>query len=694
MGNLLWLCVSVVFVATAAQAEPASTDSVVERGQYLARAADCVACHTAPGGAEFAGGLPLPTPLGRIYTTNITPDLENGIGSYSLDDFSRAVRVGVGKGGRYLYPAMPFPSYAKITDTDMQTLYAYFQRGVAPVKQANRPSDIPFLLNFRFPLFFWDALLHRGPFRPDPSRDAQWNRGAYLVQGLGHCGTCHSPRTFTLHEKALTERDGPDFLAGAVINGWYAKNLRGDTDGLGKWSEADIITFLMSGSTDHTAAFGDMAEVVQHSTQYLTVDDLAAIAHYLKSLPAGKAEPSVATGRPAVTSADSGRASLAKAEYGEICLACHRADGRGVAGIFPALAGNDVVETADATSLVHIILGGGRRPQTTTRPNAFAMPAFTKLDDRKIAEIVTYIRTAWGNTASTITTEQVAKLRAIVSEAELSPAPAETTTQARPPSGAQPEAVKLAPPHMADIPDNDNGKQILLGRRLLADTKKSLPDNVGAALNCDSCHLNGGNVALASPYLGMSVNYPRDNPRAGRQVTLEERVNGCLLRSINGRALSIDSPKMKAMIAYFNWLSAGLPRNAKVDGAGIGKVDTNLVPDPVRGKEIYESKCSECHGKDGEGLKDARGEFIFPPLWGDQSFNIGAGMARTYTAAAFIKNNMPIAYGLNTPLGQGGALSDQNAVDVAEYFTHQPRPDFLPKVKDWPNGGKPKDARY
>lgn len=268
--------------------------------------------------------------------------------------------------------------------------------------------------------------------------------------------------------------------------------------------------------------------------------------------------------------------------------------------------------------------------------------------------------------------------------------PALPETQQSPPIAS----VKLAPPHIVDIPRDDAGKQILLGRSLLAETKKLLPNNVGNALNCNSCHLNGGNVALASPYFGVSVNYPRDNPRAGRSVNLKERINGCLLRSMNGKPLAMDSPEMNAMIAYFDWLSGGLPRNAKVEGAGIGKVDTNLVPDPVHGKELYEAKCAECHGRDGEGLKDARGEFVFPPLWGDQSFNIGAGMARTYTAAAFIKNNMPIAYGLNAPLGQGGALSDQDAVDIAEYFTHQARPDFPAKVKDWPNGGKPKDARY
>ena len=413
MARLAWYCACLVLAATAARAEPPAADAV-ERGRYLARAADCVACHTAPGSAEFAGGLAMPTPLGRIYTTNITPDPETGIGSYSFEDFSRALREGVAKGGIYLYPAMPFPSYAKIGDADMQALYAYFRHGVAPVEQADRRSDIPFLLNFRFPLFFWDALLRRGPFRPDPSRDAQWNRGAYLVQGLGHCGTCHSPRTFTLHEKALTERDGPDFLAGAIINGWYAKNLRGDKDGLGRWSEADIVNFLKAGSTDRTAAFGDMAEVVQHSTQYLTDDDLAAVARYLKSLPprAGEAAGSQAAA-PAHEDVRRG-----KAWYDELCMTCHRGDGGGMARIFPALAGNDVVQTADATSLVHIVLSGGRRPRTQARPTAFAMPAFKTLNDREIAQIVSYIRTAWGNSASPVSAEQVAKMRATFNDAE------------------------------------------------------------------------------------------------------------------------------------------------------------------------------------------------------------------------------------------------------------------------------------
>jgi alcohol dehydrogenase (quinone), cytochrome c subunit len=412
-----WRAVLVVLVvaATAARAQIAlAADSAVERGRYLARAADCVACHTASGGEEFAGGLPMMTPIGRIYSTNITPDRETGIGTYSVEDFSRALREGVAKDGHYLYPAMPFPAFAKISEPDIADLYAYFQNGVAPVKHVNRSNDIPFPLSFRFPLYFWDMFVRRGAFEPNPARDAQWNRGAYLVQGPGHCGACHSPRALTLHTKALTERDGPAFLAGAVINDWYAKNLRGDKDGLGQWSEADIVTFLKTGTTDRTAAFGDMAEVVQHSTQYLTDDDLAAIARYLKSLPGSQGEPTAGT--PVALSSDVHRRG--SAAYEEFCVTCHRADGGGVTNIFPALSANDVVETADATSLVHIILSGGHRPRTTARPTAFAMPAFNKLDDRQVAEVATYIRTAWGNTASPVNEEQVAKVRAALSRTE------------------------------------------------------------------------------------------------------------------------------------------------------------------------------------------------------------------------------------------------------------------------------------
>ena len=249
-----------------------------------------------------------------------------------------------------------------------------------------------------------------------------------------------------------------------------------------------------------------------------------------------------------------------------------------------------------------------------------------------------------------------------------SPAQAEMLSQQEP----QQALVKFAPPDIADIPNDENRNQILLGRRLLAQTRKLLPENVGNGLNCTNCHLGEGRVATAFPYFGVSVNYPQVISRAGRSVTVEERINGCFLRSMNGKELPVDSPEMTAMVAYLNWLSTGLPQHAKIEGAGVDKVDTNLAPEPVHGKAVYEEKCARCHGTNGQGLENARNEPVIPPLWGDQSFNIGAGMARTYTAAGFVKNNMP--------LGQA-ALSDQEAIDVAEYFTHQPRRDFPTKVR-------------
>lgn len=265
---------------------------------------------------------------------------------------------------------------------------------------------------------------------------------------------------------------------------------------------------------------------------------------------------------------------------------------------------------------------------------------------------------------------------------------------AAPAVAADAAAHPFAPPHNSAIPAGPKGEQILLGKRLLGETRRLLPQNVGNGLNCTSCHLSEGKTAAASPFYGVAVKFPMYNPRAGRIVTLADRINGCFLRSMNGKAVPDKSPEMKAMIAYFDWLSADLPPKAKIQGGGVGRIDNTLTADPVHGKQVYAQQCAVCHGKDGEGLKDKSGEFVFPPLWGDQSFNIGAGMARTFTAAAYAKTNMPIAAGLKGRLGQGGVLSDQDAVDVGDYFSHQPRPDFPPKVNDWPKGGKPKDARY
>lgn len=649
----------------------------VAAGAALAIQGDCTACHTADGGKPFAGGRPMQTPLGTIYSTNITPSV-SGIGNYSYDDFAHAVRDGVARDGQDLYPAMPYPSFSRVTDADMKLLYAYFMHGVARVDQPNRPNDIGWPMSMRWPLAFWDILFVRGdPFVPSAGHDAQWNRGAYLAEALGHCGACHTPRASTMQEKAMTPEDGRDYLAGAAIDGWFAKSLRGGDDGLGNWTEADIAEFLKTGRNARTAAFGGMTDVVNHSTRHMADDDIAAIAHFLKSLP-GTTAVYMAVGDDAYNRLRDGNDDKPGAIlYSEFCMGCHRADGQGYPRVFPALAKNSAVLTENPTSLARIVLAGGQTPRSGT--SVWGMPGFPYLSDREVASVLSFIRTSWGNAAGDVTVDQVTAIRRAASIL--------TTDR---PSGA-PTTFNV--PADSDIERQPNAALILEGKRLLSDTRRLLPDYVGNELNCTSCHLGEGKIAEASPFAGLSHAFPAYNPRAGREITLRERINGCFLRSMNGRELPQDSHEMDAIVAYFDWLSDPIPGGANFAGRGIGKVDQLLIPDPVNGRKVYEAQCAICHGMGGQGVKDSHGEYQFPPLWGDGSFNIGAGLARTYTAAAYVRTNMPIGHGINSRLGQGRLLNDQDAVDVAEYFTHQPRPDFPAKVNDWPNGGKPMDAR-
>lgn len=253
---------------------------------------------------------------------------------------------------------------------------------------------------------------------------------------------------------------------------------------------------------------------------------------------------------------------------------------------------------------------------------------------------------------------------------------------------------KYVLPQDTAILDEPNAEEIFYGKRLLNETKRLLPEHVGATMNCNSCHIAQGKIPLGDPYINSYNFYPRVMPRAGKEIDLAARINGCFNRSMNGKPIDREGPEMKAMLAYMQWLSQNTPKNQKVDIKNAGSVDESLVPDPVRGEKIYQVQCASCHGDNGEGVKDKRGDVVFPPLWGDESFNIGAGMARTYKAAAFVKYNMPMGIQTKGLWGHGGVLSDQDAIDVAEFFTHKPRPDFAGKVNDWPTVKKPKDARY
>ncbi|GAB2946179.1 cytochrome c [Hafnia psychrotolerans] len=406
---VLWRCLSSAG-AQAATLDPAQ----INAGEYLSRMGDCAACHTAAGGKPFAGGLKMSTPVGAIYSSNITPDKNTGIGHYSEKDFSKALRQGIAKDGHHLYPAMPYPSFSKITDSDVHDLYVYITQRVVAVDQKNRGSDISFPLNMRWPLAVWNTVfLEKKPYYSDPQKTADWNRGAYLVQGLGHCGSCHTPRGVGYQEKAL-DQNSKYYLSGGTLEGWHAPNLRGDaTTGLGQWNAAEIGQFLKVGHTERATAFGSMTEVIHNSTQYLNDADRQAIAVYLKSLPADGNYRAQVNNNATTKALDAEISTAPGAQiYVDNCLDCHLSSGQGEANRYPTLAQNPVVVSDDPSSLINLVLNGSRAPATQFSSKPVKMPGFAAdLDDQQIADVVTFIRHGWGNQASTVSAGQVKEMR-------------------------------------------------------------------------------------------------------------------------------------------------------------------------------------------------------------------------------------------------------------------------------------------
>ena len=389
-------------------------EQLIARGQYLARVGDCAACHTSKGGQPFAGGLAFATPIGTIYSTNITPDKTNGIGNYTEADFDQALRHGIRKDGSTLYPAMPYPSYAQVKPVDVKALYAYFTHTVKAEPTPNRDNDIAWPLSMRWPLSLWRMVFAPPPVGDDAGGDGQIGRGRYLVEGLGHCGACHTPRGFGLQEKALSD-DGRLFLSGAVVDGYLANNLRGDSrDGLGKWTAQDIVSLLKSGRNGHSAVFGGMTDVVSMSTQHLSDDDLLAIANYLKSLaPANTAAVALVYDEKTHQALRSGSdKSNGAINFLNNCAACHRSSGRGYDQTFPSLALSATVNADNPASLIRIVLTGAEMPWTKSAPTQFAMPGFgTRLSDQDAAELLTFVRSSWGNNAAAVTPDMVAQVR-------------------------------------------------------------------------------------------------------------------------------------------------------------------------------------------------------------------------------------------------------------------------------------------
>jgi mono/diheme cytochrome c family protein len=382
-----------------------SLDEAIKKGQYLARAGDCVACHTKHDGELFAGGLPMPTPFGTLYSPNITPDAQWGIGKWSADDFYNMLHTGHSRDGTLLYPAMPFPAYTKVTRADSDALFAYLS-SLKPVHVANRVNELRFPYDNRSLLIGWRALFFReGEYQPDPTKSAQWNRGAYLVEGLGHCGTCHTAIN------ALGGSSDQAFAGGLIpMQNWYAPSLTLNKEaGLGNWKLDDIGALLQGGESSHGAVYGPMSEVVENSLQYMNDADIQAMAVYLKTLP-DRNEPR-AKRQAAGVSEDV--LTRGHSVYTAHCATCHLASGLGQPPSYPPLAGNPSIEMQSAVNPIRMVLNGGFPPETARNSQPYGMPPFAQvMSDEDVAAVVTYIRVAWGNHGQPVTIGEVNTLRA------------------------------------------------------------------------------------------------------------------------------------------------------------------------------------------------------------------------------------------------------------------------------------------
>jgi mono/diheme cytochrome c family protein len=409
-GTLYLLQPGLLPKSTGAPAPNASTQ-VINKGEYLARAGDCIACHTAPGGIEFAGNRAMATPFGNLYVPNITPDEETGIGQWTADEFYRMMHTGVSRDGTLLYPAMPFASYTKVTREDSDAIFSYLM-SVPPVKQKNRPHELRFPFNNRDLLLGWRTLYFKqGEYVADPKQSAQWNRGAYLVQGLGHCSMCH-----TAINVLGGSSESKAFEGGMIPNqNWYAPSLTSNREaGLGEWSIKDITDLLQVGVSHRGTVYGPMAEVVYNSLQYLSDQDVEAMAVYLKALPPRDAEPPP-TGKARLV--DPGVMELGRKVYAKQCAVCHGDEGKGQPPAYPPLAGNQSITMTSPVNSIRMVLNGGYPPGTKKNPRPHGMPPFSHiLNDDETAAVVTYIRVAWENSGTPVTPAQANDLRKLLPE--------------------------------------------------------------------------------------------------------------------------------------------------------------------------------------------------------------------------------------------------------------------------------------
>ena len=385
----------------------ASTSRQIARGEYLARAGNCIGCHTARGGAIYAGGLAVRTPFGIVYSSNLTPDAKTGLGTWSASHFFRAMHNGRSKDGRLLYPAFPYPSYTQITREDSDAIYAYL-RTLAPVEKPQTAHRLRFPYNSQAALAVWRALFFApAAFEADPERTPEWNRGAYLVRGLGHCVACHSPRN------AFGATSGELELSGGLIpmQGWYAPSLASAREaGVAQWDTQHVVALLKTGVSPRGSVMGPMAEVVFRSTQHLSESDLHAMAVFLQSLPEARDTAAQNVTRPP---ADDPLTRRGAKLYESECAQCHGDEGEGAQGAYPALAGNRAVTMEVPANVIRAVLSGGFLPATAGNPRPYGMPPYSHvMSDADIAAVVTYIRGAWGNAAAPVTQLEVMQYKA------------------------------------------------------------------------------------------------------------------------------------------------------------------------------------------------------------------------------------------------------------------------------------------
>ena len=396
----LLLCTAFVAGEGRAQlkAEPTADDIV--RGKALTVAGDCASCHTADPAKPFAGGKRIDTPFGRIYSPNLTPDRDTGIGGWSEDDFYAALRFGMAPNGSRYYPAFPYPNFTKLTRQDISAIRAYLAT-LTPVKNTPPPPALRWPFNYRVVMRGWNWLFFKpGILQPDQQKSAEWNRGRYLVEGAAHCGACHTPKNIFGADKR------GQAYGGGLVQGMFAPRLdSAERSGLKSWSVEDIAEYLQSGRNGRSHAGELMSEVVVNSTSKMSDADVRAIAVYLKDLPAGAPEPKV-------TPPPSAQMAAGEKLYNGACIACHEDDGSGAPRVYPPLPDNANLQSADASSTLRIILDGAQTVTTPRAPNKGSMPGYAaKMTDQQIADVTNYIRNAWGNAAPLVTADQVAKAR-------------------------------------------------------------------------------------------------------------------------------------------------------------------------------------------------------------------------------------------------------------------------------------------